>query len=67
MAAKDQAVRLNKTYCPYCHLSTRADYQRCLHCGKPLKTSFEPRVQPDRRESDGQSCFGTENRYRLAS
>jgi hypothetical protein len=66
MTAKNQAVRLNETYCPYCHLSTRADYQQCLHCRKPLKTSFESRVQRNRRESDGRSCHGTEKRYRLA-
>ena len=56
MAANDQAVRLNETYCPYCHLSTRADYQQCLHCRKPLKTSCEVRVQQNRRKRDGQSC-----------
>jgi len=66
MAANELAVRLNETYCPYCHLSTRADYRQCLHCRKPLKTSFELRVQQNRRESDGQSCYDTENRYRLA-
>lgn len=42
MAEKDQAAGLKETYCPYCHLSTRADCERCLHCRKPLKTSSRP-------------------------
>jgi len=26
-----------QTYCGTCHLSTRMDVPRCLHCNKPLR------------------------------
>jgi hypothetical protein len=29
-------VSLPQTYCKACHLSTRADLVRCLHCNRPL-------------------------------
>jgi len=29
-------VSLPQTYCPSCHLSTRSDVTRCLHCNRPL-------------------------------
>jgi hypothetical protein len=32
-------VRLARTVCPHCHLLTRADYRKCLHCEKPLPQS----------------------------
>jgi len=31
-----QTVSLPQTYCRSCHLSTRSDIARCLHCNKPL-------------------------------
>ena len=30
-------VQLPQTYCRSCHLSTRSDVSRCLHCNKPLQ------------------------------
>jgi hypothetical protein len=32
-----QSVHLAEIACPHCHLFTRADYKRCLHCRKPLE------------------------------
>jgi len=32
-------VSLPQTYCKSCHLSTRADAVRCLHCNRPLNPS----------------------------
>jgi hypothetical protein len=29
-------VSLPQVYCRCCHLSTRSDVARCLHCNKPL-------------------------------
>ncbi len=29
-------VSLPQTYCRSCHLATRSDIARCLHCNKPL-------------------------------
>jgi len=29
-------VSLPQTYCRACHLSTRSDVVRCLHCNRPL-------------------------------
>jgi hypothetical protein len=29
-------VSLPQTYCRACHLSTRSDVMRCLHCNRPL-------------------------------
>ena len=31
-------VSLPQVYCGGCHLSTRSDVARCLHCNKVLKT-----------------------------
>jgi hypothetical protein len=31
-------VSLPQVYCSCCHLSTRSDMARCLHCNKLLKT-----------------------------
>jgi len=30
-------VSLPQIYCRSCHLSTRSDIVRCLHCNRPLK------------------------------
>jgi hypothetical protein len=30
-------VSLPQVYCGWCHLSTRSDVARCLHCSKLLK------------------------------
>lgn len=38
-------VSLPQTYCRSCHLSTRSDVARCLHCNKPLQA---PPVMPRR-------------------
>jgi hypothetical protein len=35
-------VSLPQTYCRSCHLATRSDISRCLHCNKPL---IEPASQ----------------------
>jgi hypothetical protein len=32
-------VSLPQVYCSCCHLSTRSDMARCLHCNKLLKTA----------------------------
>jgi hypothetical protein len=32
-------VSLPQIYCSCCHLSTRSDMARCLHCNKLLKTA----------------------------
>jgi len=32
-------VSLPQTYCRWCHLSTRSDTPRCLHCNKPLQSA----------------------------
>jgi len=34
-------VSLPQTYCPACHLSTRSDRTRCLHCNKLLEQPRE--------------------------
>ena len=33
---KSKANTLKTVYCPNCHLSTRANSDRCLHCGKAM-------------------------------
>jgi hypothetical protein len=38
-------VSLPQVYCGCCHLSTRSDMARCLHCNKLLKTSPVRRSQ----------------------
>jgi len=40
-------VMLPQTYCRSCHLSTRSDVSRCLHCNKPL---MEPPKRPVQRQ-----------------
>ena len=32
-------VSLPQIYCRSCHLSTRSDVLRCLHCNRPLATA----------------------------
>jgi len=32
-------VSLPQIYCRSCHLSTRSDVVRCLHCNRPLETA----------------------------
>ena len=44
-------VSLPEIYCRSCHLSTRSDLTRCLHCNKPLiepprLVRKAPRVMP---------------------
>lgn len=34
-------VSLPQTYCKSCHLSTRSDMVRCLHCNRPLNPVSE--------------------------
>jgi hypothetical protein len=34
-------VSLPQTYCRACHLSTRSDVMRCLHCNRPLNPPAE--------------------------
>ena len=53
MAVKAQTVALKETYCAYCHLSTRADHGRCLHCGKPLGTSLPGQAGTGRAGPEG--------------
>ena len=36
MTYKPNTLFTKPIYCPSCHLSTRADFKRCLHCRKPL-------------------------------
>ncbi len=45
MLATLTTVSLPQTYCRSCHLSTRSDVARCLHCNKPLQA---PPVMPRR-------------------
>jgi len=35
-------VSLPQIYCRSCHLSTRSDVVRCLHCNRPLKAVSAP-------------------------
>jgi hypothetical protein len=48
-------VSLPQTYCRTCHLSTRSDLVRCLHCNRPLNPAPEGpkpkarRAKPARR------------------
>ncbi len=48
-------VSLPQIYCRACHLSTRSDIVRCLHCNRPLnQASPEPKrairkAKPSRR------------------
>jgi len=35
-------VSLPQTYCRSCHLSTRSDVPRCLHCNKSLREPVAP-------------------------
>ena len=39
--AANQVTRLKEIYCPYCHLSTRTDHERCVHCRKPIRPRLE--------------------------
>jgi len=36
-------VTLPQIYCRSCHLSTRSDVTRCLHCNKPLTEPVLPK------------------------
>jgi len=40
------SVSLPQTYCRSCHLSTRSDVPRCLHCNKSLR---EPVAAPRKK------------------
>ncbi len=42
-------VSLPQIYCRTCHLSTRSDVTRCLHCNRPLKA--QPAAVPKRAGS----------------
>jgi hypothetical protein len=45
-------VSLPQTYCRACHLSTRSDVVRCLHCNRPLNAATpksKPRKTKQRR------------------
>jgi hypothetical protein len=55
MSVKPQTVRLAQTCCPHCHLLTRADFERCLHCRKHLRESSQERLSPNGRHVDGQN------------
>jgi hypothetical protein len=39
-------VSLPQTYCRACHLSTRSDVVRCLHCNRPLNPVPAPKTAP---------------------
>lgn len=34
---------LRTVYCPHCHLATRADCERCLHCGTTVSPDNQSR------------------------
>jgi hypothetical protein len=36
MTTKTSVPGCRTVYCPHCHLATRADRGRCLHCGKAV-------------------------------
>jgi len=36
MLQANSTISLPQIYCGSCHLSTRSDVPRCLHCNKPL-------------------------------
>ena len=42
-------VHLPQTYCRWCHLSTRSDVTRCLHCNKVLQAAPVSRQRVVRR------------------
>jgi hypothetical protein len=44
MSIHAQTVRLEETSCPHCRLITRADYEQCLHCRKPLRAKEKSRA-----------------------
>jgi len=43
-------VSLPQVYCGCCHLSTRSDVARCLHCNKPLHATPVVRGRVGRRD-----------------
>ena len=47
---KSHTIRLAQTYCPSCHLSTRADIDRCLHCRRPIHDARELRHSEETRQ-----------------
>jgi hypothetical protein len=42
-------VSLPQIYCRSCHLSTRSDVVRCLHCNRPLKALSAPAAPTPKR------------------
>ena len=46
-------VQLPQTYCRSCHLSTRSDVSRCLHCNKPLQAPPVTRARTSRSAKPG--------------
>jgi ribosomal protein L34E len=49
-------VSLPQVYCGGCHLSTRSDVARCLHCNKPLQAAPVVRGRAMRREKPVQGA-----------
>ena len=39
-------MSLPQIYCRSCHLSTRSDVLRCLHCNRPLATAPVRKTKP---------------------
>jgi hypothetical protein len=42
-------VTLPQIYCRACHLATRSDVMRCLHCNKPLTQPVSAPKRPVQR------------------
>jgi hypothetical protein len=58
-------VRLAQTCCPNCHLMTRSDYKKCLHCGKRLG-ALEPGTHTSSNENAIDTRNGTSRANRVA-
>jgi len=43
-------VSLPQTYCRACHLSTRSDVLRCLHCNRPLNPPADASKRASRKK-----------------
>jgi hypothetical protein len=49
MLQAHSTISLPQVYCWSCHLSTRSDVTRCLHCNKPLSEPQAARKRVTRR------------------
>lgn len=61
MMTRSSDLEIKTVYCPHCHLATRANCNRCLHCEKLISKEFlarRPLAEPDKSVLPGRSGFG---------